>query len=178
MGIITIGGIIYVFRPKPQIVTTPPSDHLITTTTNTKSSRPMMGQESFGIAVCDEVPKSVVEKAIGKTVESTEDKSSNDTTGCTYYTNKAKLEHILIQVSFLSAESQKKGQTVLDRTISTDNTIPMENFIATQENGQINAIYLVMAPNKFVRVDRTANTADNDQLITLAKAVALIITGK
>jgi len=92
--------------------------------------------------------------------------------------NKDKTEHILIQVSYLSVEQQKKGQEVLDRTITTNDSIPMDHFIAMQENGQINAIYLIMTPNKFVRVDRTAKAADNDHLIALAKEVAQIITDK
>jgi len=144
----------------------------------TESSRPMDGQESFGLSVCEEVPKNIIEEVIKKTVEETEDHSSNTGTGCKYYTNKAQYEHILVQVSYLSAETQKKGQETLDRSIETRETIPMENFVAIQEDGQINAIYLVMTPNKFVRVDRTPNTADNDQLLELARRVALIITGK
>ncbi len=137
----------------------------------------MQGQDSFGLAVCEEVPKTTVERITGKVIERTEDHSSTTDTGCSYFTDKTKQEHILIQVSYLSAENQKQGQQTLGRTITTDASIPMENFIATQENGQINAVYLVMADNKFVRVDRTANTIDNDRLLDLARQITPIITG-
>jgi hypothetical protein len=178
VGVVMIAGIGYILRPGGQKVINPPTEQITANTISTKANKPMEGQDSFGLAVCDEVPKSLVEKTIGKTVEETEDKSSNTSTGCTYYTNKAKLEHILIQVSYLSAENQKKGQQALGRTIVTNGAIPIEHFIAMQENDLINAIYLVMTPNKFVRVDRTENAASNDQLIALAKQVALIIIGK
>lgn len=177
IAVVAVAGIGYALRSNKQKTAPPSTNQTTNQTTNTKAKRPMTGQDSFGLSVCDEVPKSAIEGIIGKPIEETEDQSSNSSTGCTYYTNKAKLEHILVQVSFLSAENQKKGQEVLDRTITTNTTIPMEHFIAMQENGQINAIYLVMAPNKFVRIDRTANTADNDQLVALAKQVAQIIIG-
>jgi hypothetical protein len=148
------------------------------TTNSTTAKRPMVGQESFGLSVCEEVPKNIIESVIGKIVNETEDKSSSTGTGCSYYTNKAKLEHVLVQVSYLSVDNQKKGQEALGRTITTNNAIPMENFIALQENSQINAIYLIMTPGKYVRIDRTSNTADNEQLISLAKQIAIIINGK
>jgi len=142
------------------------------------SSRPMEGQDSFGLDVCSEVPSSLVSGTIGKTIVETENPSTSSGTGCMYFTNKEKNEHILVQVSYLSAENQKKGQEMMDRSITTDSTIPMENFLAIQEDGQINAIYLIMTSQKYVRVDRTSNTADNDQLISLARQVAGIITGE
>lgn len=142
-----------------------------------KVNRPMDGQESFGLAVCEEVDKSLVEQVIGKPIEETEDKSGSDGPSCAYYTNKAKLEHILIKVTYLSVENQKKGQEMMERTLETSDKIPMEHFIARQDDGEINAIYLVMTENKYVRVDRTPNTADNDELIELARQVAMIIIG-
>jgi hypothetical protein len=177
-GVIVVAGVGLLIKPGAKTENVKTENQVVTQTENTKANRPMMGQESFGLAVCDEVPKSVVEASIGKPIEEVEDKSVQDSTGCTYYTNKDKTEHILIQVSYLSAENQKKGHEALGRTITTNSEIPIENFIALQEDGQINAIYLAMAPNKFVRIDRTANAASEDQLIILAKEVAKIITTK
>lgn len=170
-AVVLIGGYFIILRNKPGPDTDRTGSESIT-----QSDRKMDGQDSFGLSVCEEVPKSLVTEAIGKQIEETESKSSGS--GCTYYTNKAKLEHILIQVSNLSAENQKKGQQTLDRRITTDDSIPMEHFIAVQENGLINAIYLVMTPDKFVRVDRTAYTADNEHLVNLAIIVAKIITNR
>lgn len=139
--------------------------------------REMMGQNSFGLSVCQEVKKELVSSIVGKPVEETEDYSGSTETGCKYYTNKANIENIIINVAYMKAENQKKGQQALGRTITTNSKIPMDHFIAVQEDGTtINAIYLVMAPEKFVRVDRSSlKVANNDQMIELASKVANII---
>lgn len=148
------------------------------TTEKTASNRPMDGQESFGLDVCNEVPQSLVTDVIGNTIEETEDKSGSDGLSCTYYVNKADNLYILIKVVYLSPENQRKGQEALGRTISTDPSIPMNHFIALEENGQINSIYLIMTENKYVRIDRTEHVADDEQMIILARKVAIIITGQ
>jgi hypothetical protein len=71
----------------------------------------------------------------------------------------------------MSGENQKKGQETLDRTIITNPKIGMDHFIAMQEDGNINAIYFLMAPEKFVRIDRTAGVATNEQLLDLASKI-------
>jgi hypothetical protein len=173
-AVVLVGAGIWFFaKPSPEEVS--PENSL---GSEENSSRPMEGQDSFGLDVCSEVPSSLVSGVIGKAIVETENPSTSSGTGCMYFTNKDRYEHILIQVSYLSAENQKKGQEMMDRSITTDSTIPMENFLAIQEDGQINAIYLVMTPQKYVRVDRTSNTADNDQLISLARQVAAIIMGE
>lgn len=139
--------------------------------------RSMIGQYSFGVSVCDEVSKDLVKNIINKPIEEVEARSTQNDISCSYYTAKSKLEHILIQVNFLSADDQKKGQEMLGRKVVTYKDFPLENFAAVQDDGNINAIYLVMTPNKYVRVDRTANTANNQQLIELARKVAEIIVG-
>ncbi|HXK52542.1 hypothetical protein H6802_00240 [Candidatus Nomurabacteria bacterium] len=142
------------------------------------AKRPMDGQDSFGLSVCEEVPSELVSDIIGIPIQEVSDSSTSTGTGCTYFTNKARYEHILVQVSYLSADTQKEGHKIAGRSIETDSSIPMEHFIAMQDDGNINAIYLVMTPNKFVRVDRTPNTADNEQLKELARKVAIIILGE
>ena len=142
---------------------------------STKSKRPMTGQDSFGLAVCDEVSKSLVSEAIAKEIVETEDWSSSTDTGCKYYTNKEKLQYVLINVTYLSAENQKKGQELMGRTITTDSAIAIENFIAMQPDGNINAIYLVMAPEKYSRIDRTDPNITNEMLIDISQKVANII---
>jgi len=151
-----------------------------TTTENTqgKETRPMMGQDSFGLAVCEEVPKTLVSESIGKDIVETEDWSGSTDTGCKYYTNKEKQQYMLVNVTYLSAENQKKGQESLGRTITTNSIIPIDHFIAMQPDGNINAIYLVMAPEKYSRVDRTDPSVTNDQLLNLAEKVANIILYK
>ena len=145
-----------------------------------ETKRPMTGQESFGLAVCREVPRELVAGIIGKTVEATADFSGSKETGCRYYTNKVKGQHLLIQVTYMNAERQKKGHQAMKRSITTDARIPMDHFIAVQKDGKtINAIYLVMAPEKYVRIDRTSRSVANEnQMIDLAVKVSNLILFK
>jgi hypothetical protein len=182
--VLVVGGGLYLLgtqnkpnNPNPSIQTN--SNSTYNNPINTKKvTRPIMGEESFGLSICNEVPKSIVSQIMGKEIIETKDFSDNNATGCEYITNKNKLEHILIQVSFLEAENIKKGQEALGRISKTDSRINLEHFISMQENGLINAIYLIMAPKKYVRIDRTSNTMDNEQLITLATKVEKIIVTK
>jgi hypothetical protein len=140
-----------------------------------RAKRPMMGQDSFGLSVCTEVPKELVARIISKRITDITDFSTAKNTGCKYYTNRGKEEYAIIAVVYLNAEKQKKGQKVLGRSITTSGKIGMEHFIALQEDGMINAIYLVMAPEKYIRIDRSAKgVATNDQLTDLAAKVAEI----
>lgn len=77
---------------------------------NIKATRPMTGQNSFGLSVCEEVPKSLVAETINKEIVETEDWSGSTDTGCKYYINKEKLQYVLVNVTYLSAEKQKKGR--------------------------------------------------------------------
>jgi len=158
--------------------TNPSSTTQTENTTNvTKAKRPMMGQDSFGLSVCNEVPKSLVERVIGKTIEATEDNSIDASTGCTYFVSKAKDQAVLVQVSFLSVDTQKKGLAERGITIAVNNDIPMENFISRTANGVMDSIFLVMTPNKFTSLDSTPGTTDDTHMIELAKEVTKIITG-
>jgi hypothetical protein len=53
-------------------------------------------------------------------------------------------------------------------------------YVWNEEKGQIGGIFLLMAPKKYVRVERSSLTAlTNDQSLALAKRVAeIIMTGQ
>ena len=74
-----------------------------------RAKRPMMGQDSFGLSVCTEVPNELVARIIGKQVTDITDFSTAKDTGCKYYTNRKKEEYALVSVVYLNAEKQKKG---------------------------------------------------------------------
>jgi hypothetical protein len=140
-----------------------------------RAKRPMMGQDSFGLSVCTEVPKELVGRIISKQITDITDFSTAKNTGCKYYTNRKKEEYLIIAVVYMNTENQKKGQKELGRSITKSGKIAMEHFIALQENGMINAIYLVMASEKYIRIDRSAkNVATNEQLTDVAAKVAEI----
>ena len=192
--LILIGGLIIIgvvftlrntIKPAPSQIPTPtitsgtqtiaPTDSV--TKGSVQATRPMMGQESFGLAVCEEVPQALVEKIIGKPIVEIKDHSDNDTTGCEYVTNKDTLENVVIVVAYLDAENQKKFYESTGKSVKTDPDIGMPHFYVWDEGkSQIGGIYLLMAPKKYVRVERSSLTAmTNEQSLALAKRVAEII---
>lgn len=176
-AIIVVVGVGYKLHSNTPGINTSSTTQTDNKTNITKAKRPMTGQDSFGLSVCDEVPKNLVERVMGKTVEATEDVSLDSGDGCNYFTNKAKDQTLLVQVSFLSVETQKKGLADRGMTIAVDNNIPMENFISRTASGVMDSIFLVMTPNKFTSLDSTPGTTDDTHMIELAKEVAKIITG-
>jgi len=140
-----------------------------TTTVKKGKLRDMMGQYSFGLDVCNEVGRDFVAGIIDKPVVDTRDFSTQTNTGCEFIVNKSTNDFAAVYVEFSDAETIKKGQQMLGRTIKTDPKIAMDHFIVVQDNGLINEICLIMAKGKYVRVDRTGGSGVTDaQLIELA----------
>lgn len=84
----------------------------------------------------------------------------------------------MIRANALSVENQKKGQTTLGRTVTTNAAISMEHFMVMQENGLINEIILVINPQFFVAVDRSSKqAADETEIVALAAQIANHIQG-
>lgn len=134
---------------------------------------PLLKKEmSIGTDVCKEFPQEWVSKMIGTTITKTETLSSTGVHVCQYYGSTTSF--ISIKYEQLSVENIKKGHEVLGRTIETDPRIAMDHFIAKQEDGRINSIYLVMSPNLFIAIDRSSLDIliDNEQDIAFAVHVA------
>ena len=128
-----------------------------------------MGQDSFGVEVCNEMTKNEVGKVIGKTIVKTEDYSNGGSTGCEYFLENTSF--VIIDVGYGDMAKQKKGLEVLDRTIKTESRIKLENFLTYTENG-LNDVYMNVAPGqKYVRVGRSSiSVVDEETLIKLAVA--------
>lgn len=89
-------------------------------------------------------------------------------------------QYISIQLeNNLSIANQKKWMEALGRTIKVDPNIKMDNFIAVQENGEINTIYLILSPMSFISIDRSdTKVISNEENIAFAAKVAEKINGK
>ena len=126
--------------------------------------------------ICGQFTKTFVEQLSGMTFKSVEPSTSSTTYACTYYTATTATDgtdaFILLALSYLNVEHQKAGQEILGRTVSTNASIPMENFVATQEDGVINRISFVLGPDKFLSLDRSSVSVLSDA-DTLALAVKL-----
>jgi hypothetical protein len=126
--------------------------------------------------ICGQFTKPFMEQLSGMTFKSVEPATSSTTYACTYYTATKAADgrdaFILLVLDYLNAERQKAGQQVLGRTVSTNASIPMDNFVATQENGAINSIFFVLGPDKFLSLDRSSTSVLSDADV-LALAVKL-----
>lgn len=124
--------------------------------------------------VCATFSKEFVSNALGKTILKTEALNSAPTHVCQYYTDESNF--VTLRLNRLSAENQKKGQTALGRTVSTNNKINMDHFVVLQDNGLINGVYLVINPNLFIVVDRTSTKAASEtEMIDFSAKVAELI---
>ncbi len=126
--------------------------------------------------ICDQFTQAFMEGLSGKKFKKIEPSAVSTVNGCVYYTattaDDGKDAYILLVLDFLSVANQKAGQQTLGRTVTTNASIPMDNFVATQENGVINDIYFVFGPEKFLRLGRTSTSALSD-VDMLALAVKL-----
>jgi hypothetical protein len=125
--------------------------------------------------ICGQFTQTFVEGLSGKTFKKIEPSAVSTVLGCVYYTattaDGGKDAYILLVLNYLSVAKQKAGQQTLGRTVTTNASIPMDNFVATQENGIINDIYFVFGPEKFLRLGRTSTSAlsDTDMLALAVK---------
>lgn len=131
----------------------------------------------IGDDVCVEFSAELVGNAMGKAVVKTEGPSMASFHNCRYYFSydeKTKRgDNILLNLENLSVDRQKRGHETMDRVITTNDRIKMEHFIAVQEDGQINSLYLVLGPNRFISINRSSLKAGtNEDIINLAKLLA------
>jgi hypothetical protein len=128
------------------------------------------GVVSKGIAVgediCAEFPKEFVESALGKPIIEIKKFDMKGTHVCNYFIEKTAF--VSIKAENLNVERQKQGNVYLGKTLKTDTRIKMNHFI-TEEKGEINTIYLILSPDKFVALDRNSTKpTDNEGIIKLA----------
>lgn len=127
-------------------------------------------KKEIGTDICAQFDKEMIAGIIGREITKTETKSGGSSFNCEYYVDDKNF--VSLTLNNLSVENQKKGAEALDRKVETREVIKMEHFVTVQEDGNINAIYLVLGPNKYIRVDRSSGKLfDNEALINLASKV-------
>ncbi len=131
--------------------------------------------------VCGQFTKEFMENL--SSLKFTRIKSATETNlnNCRYYISeepKGIGNYLFLVLEYLNYENQKVGQQALDRTISIDPRISMEHFIALDEKGQINEIYLKLGENKFIGINRSSTkTMTNEEEIEIASKIAGEIKG-
>lgn len=137
----------------------------------TKNPLTLKKEINVGTDVCGEFPKNWVQSTIKKTIIKTVKLETTGTNTCTYFIDENNF--ITLRLNNLSFENQKTGQQTLGRTITTNDKIVLNHFIAVQENNLINDIILEINPNLFLAVDRSSTKVVNEtEIIDFAVKVA------
>jgi len=121
--------------------------------------------------ICGQFTKEFMENMYGGKFAKIEPPQVTSVNNCTYYFDEK--EYVMLNLEYLSIENQKIGNDAMDRKTEKNSAIPMENYVAIQENGAINAIYLVLNPNKFLSLRPSSKQAiGNEKFINLAVNIA------
>lgn len=138
---------------------------------------PVKNQSTFekeinvGQDICGEFSGEWVESVLNKEVVRAEGLDSNGTYVCQYYFKDNSF--VTLRLSNVSYENQKKGQQSLKRSISKNNAITLNHFVAVQENNIINDIVFEINPNLILTVDRSSTKALSEvEIISFAVKVS------
>lgn len=126
---------------------------------------------AVGTDICAEFPKEWVTSVINKPVIKTNNTGMRGLYVCQYYIDENNF--ITLRLNNLSFENQKKGQESLGRTITTNDKIVLNHFVAMQGDNVINDIILEINPNLFLAVDRSSTKAASEtEIVDFAIKVA------
>jgi hypothetical protein len=121
--------------------------------------------------ICGQFTQEFMENILGQKLAKIEPPAISGIYNCRYYLNDK--DYLWLNLDYLSVENQKKGHEMMNRKVETDPKIPMENMVVWQGDGLINEIYLVLAPEKFISLNRSSTAVlDNDKTIGLAVKLA------
>lgn len=121
--------------------------------------------------ICGQFTKEFMENMYSAKLDRLEPPQVSGLNNCTYYFNDK--AYIILNLEYLAIENQKTGNEFAGYTVAKNDKIPMENLVATQEDGVINAIYLVLNPNKFISMRPSSKGAiENEKFISLAANIA------
>lgn len=109
--------------------------------------------------ICGQFTPAFVENMSKMKIEKTEPfpSSLNGPYGCNYYPAGSD-KSFSIGLHYADIATQKKGQEVLGRKVTSDEGMAMENYVVTQSDGLINEIYLALGPNKFLSFNRQSGS--------------------
>lgn len=126
--------------------------------------------------ICGQFTSDFMEGVTGKKIVKAENpyQEIGGIYACHYYFegNTSQVASLYLVLDYLNVENQKNGLELLDRKLETSADIPMEHFIAIQEDGNINGIYFVLGTDKFIRLDRSSTkSASNEEMKAYASKI-------
>ena len=123
--------------------------------------------------ICGQFTSEFVAGLAGKAVIKTKRPDTSSLYNCSYYFSGNEFDYVMLNLEYLSAANQQKGQESLGRRVEKREDIPMDNLVVWQEDGEINDLLLVLGPDKFIGIKRGSIQAmNNDQFLVFARALA------
>jgi len=114
--------------------------------------------------ICGQFTQEFIENLLGQKLNRIESPQISTLSNCTYYLDDK--EYVMLVLNYLKAENQKIGQEAMGRKVEKNSAIPMDNWVVTQEDGEINSTYFILSPEKFLSLQRSSKAAlANDKLI-------------
>jgi hypothetical protein len=114
--------------------------------------------------ICGQFTQEFIEGLLGQKINRIVPPQISTLSNCSYYLDDK--EYIMIVLNYLKAENQKIGQEAMGRKVEENSAIPMDNWVVTQEDGEINSVYFILSPEKFLSLQRSSKTAlTNDKII-------------
>ena len=124
--------------------------------------------------ICGQFNQRFMENMLGAKLTKIEPPQIATINNCTYFFDDKK--NVMLNLEYLAVENQKKGNEAIGYKVKKNTQIPMENMVAWQENDLINAIFLVLSPNKFISLRLSSkNAINNDKFLELAANIATAI---
>jgi hypothetical protein len=143
------------------------------TNNNTKQTAVNIFQDQPNL--CISISQATVGELLGKTIIKTESLSSGSLASCQYYLDNT--HALVLNHDHSSINSKIKGHEFLERTVSSDNSIPMKNYVVIQKDGLINEIYLVFSDNEFVSINRpNGKLISEEEIMSFAQKLAIFFT--
>ena len=121
--------------------------------------------------ICGQFTPEFISAALGMDIVQTKPPEIESLYNCSYYLDDK--QYIILNLEYLSIENQIKGHELMDRTTAQDSTIPMNNLVVYQADGQINSIYLVLSDDKFISINRSSGSnLSSEKLVNFAANIA------
>ncbi|MCX6763267.1 MAG: hypothetical protein NTZ97_00825 [Candidatus Moranbacteria bacterium] len=120
--------------------------------------------------ICGQFTKEFIENMLGQRLAKIELPKIDGIYNCTYYFDDK--EYVMLNLEYLSVENQKTGNEAMGFKVEKNPQIPMDNLMATQTDGAINVIYLILGPEKFLSLRPSSKVAiANEAFINLAAKI-------
>jgi len=132
---------------------------------------------NFESPLCDQVLSSTVSNEIGKAVTSADKMSNSAETSNACQYNVGDAQFVTIHLNRQNYASYKQNQQAAGNTITTNNKIEYEHYIATQADGVIKNIVIRISDDVTLLVDCSLGAISEDAMINLAARLVGIISG-